>query len=561
MLQTADRVTAAVDALDLGSRALLDLWLRQGVDDNRIAALLRLPPAEVGRRRARALERLGGVVDGDGSPDLEAVRAALCRLSATRPGRISGTASRRPARAPSRGAGDPGAARPRNGHPGAARRANGASGRRLVRIRPGPDAPVLASTPTVPVAAGDGVAPPAPLGELRWPAGRRVRRPPTARVAVAILIVLMAGAVVVAVDRLGGADERAAPSAARPLLEPAGRAAPSRAARKAPANVYAGATSTSVPAALRDVPERVYVPNNAAGTVDVIDPKRFKVIRSFGVGQVPHHITPDWAMERLYVNNTASNSLTVIDPRKGRPVRKISVTDPYNLYFTPDGRRAIVVAERFERLDFRDARTWKLIKSVPIPWSGVNHLDFSRDGRYLLASTEFSGMVVKVDTARMKITGQLRVGGLPVDVKLSPDGRVFYVANQDARGGVSVIDAGRMRQLAFLRTGSGAHGLSLSRSARSLFVSNRLDGSISVIDLRRRRVRSKWRIGGSPDMLQISPNGRQLWVSNRFSSDLSVVDTRTGRLIRKIPVGAAPHGLAYFPQPGRFSVGHNGVYR
>ena len=327
-----------------------------------------------------------------------------------------------------------------------------------------------------------------------------------------------------------------------------------------PGGVYAAATSTRLSAAVRGFPERVYVPNSGSGTVDVIDPATFKVVGHYPVGTVPHHVTPAWDMKSLYVDNTNSNSLTQIDPRTGKPERTIGVTDPYNLYFTPNGKRAIVVAERYGRLDFRDPHSWKLIKSVPIPWPGIDHLDFSANGHYLIASTEYSGRVVKVDTQSMRLTGALDAGGQPVDVKLAPDGSVFYVANQ-GRGGVSVIDPKKMKEVAFLPTGAGAHGLAISRDARSLYVSNRIAGTISVIDLARQKVTRTWQIGGSPDMLQVSPDGRQLWASGRYDSSVYVVDTRTGRLLHSIQVGTQPHGLAYFPQPGRFSIGHNGVYR
>ncbi len=308
------------------------------------------------------------------------------------------------------------------------------------------------------------------------------------------------------------------------------------------------------------VPERVYVPNNGAGTVHVIDPMTFNIVGEFPVGRRPHHITPSWDLSRLYVNNTESNSLTELDPRTGRPVATIEVTDPYNLYFTLDGNRAIVVAERYKRLDFRDPHTWELIKSVSIPWSGVDHLDFSADGRYLLASTEFSGHVVKVDVDTMGVTDRVEVGGLPIDVRLAPDGSDFYVANQ-GRHGVSIIDPDSMREVGFLHTGKGAHGVAVSRDTTALYVSNRLAGTISVIDVAARQVRTAWMIGGSPDMLQVSPDGRHLWVSGRYDDLVYVVDTTSGEVLHSIKVGANPHGLAYFPQAGRFSVGHNGVYR
>src|SRR4029453_14412243 len=114
----------------------------------------------------------------------------------------------------------------------------------------------------------------------------------------------------------------------------------------------------------------------------------------------------------LYVDNTYGNALTVVDPRTGHPTgRIIPVTDPYNLYFTPDGSKAIVVAERNRRLDFRDPRSWRLIKSVPIPAAGPDHLDFSAGAPFLLGSAEFGGGGFRGSTTSMRVTGSLHVGG------------------------------------------------------------------------------------------------------------------------------------------------------
>ncbi|MGQ0549999.1 MAG: YncE family protein [Armatimonadota bacterium] len=371
---------------------------------------------------------------------------------------------------------------------------------------------------------------------------------------VVLAAALMMVAFVAGVDVSTRSRSHAAAPRSSTRVRPSGRA------EHSPINVYAETLSWRRRAMVSEVPERVYVPNSGAGTVDVIDPATFEVVGHFPVGEVPHHITPSWDMSRLYVDNTRSGSLTEIDPKTSRPIRTIPVPDPYNLYFTLDGTTAIVVAERYRRLDFRDPDTWTLIKSVPIPWSGVDHLDLSADGRYLLASTEFAGVVVKVDLMAMEIAGHVDVGGKPVDVRLAPDGSVFYVANQ-GRHGVSIIDPVLMQEVAFLPAGPGSHGLQVSRDAKTLYVSSRLAGTISVIDLSARQIRDTWIVGGSPDMLQVSPDGRQLWVSNRFTDTVSVVDTETGHVLKIIRVGRNPHGLTYFPQPGRFSLGHNGVYR
>ena len=332
----------------------------------------------------------------------------------------------------------------------------------------------------------------------------------------------------------------------------------------APFNVYANAMSSVVPCPLCEIPPRVYVPNSTAGTVDVIDPLTFKVIDHYAVGAIPHHIAPAWDMSELYVDNEASSYLTVIDIHTGRPTGgKINIPFPYNLYFTPDGNKAIDVVERLQRIEFRDPHNgWRLLGSVPIPWPGADHLDFSADGSYLMISTEYSGIVARVDVVNMKLTGYVRVGGLPIDVKLSPDGTLFYVSNQ-GRMGVSVIDPAAMQEIQFIPTGRGAHGLQIGRDTHLLYVSNRLEGTISVIDFATRREVSKWPIpgGGSPDMLQLNPDGTQLWASGRYNATVYVFSTVTGLLITKIRVGPQDHGLTYFPNVGLHSLGHNGVYR
>jgi YVTN family beta-propeller protein len=308
------------------------------------------------------------------------------------------------------------------------------------------------------------------------------------------------------------------------------------------------------------VPSRVYVPNSDDNTVDVIDPATYQVVSHFRVGKLPQHVTPSWDMKTLYVDNDLGNSLTPIEPRTGEPGPPIPVIDPYNLYFTLDGTRAVVVAEARRRLDFRDPHTWAVVKSVPVPCKGVDHGDFTVDGREMVLSCEFSGELLRVDVGRMEVTGTLKVGGSPVDVRISPDGTVFYVANQK-RHGVSVIDATKFKEIAFIPTGKGAHGLYPSRDATSLYVSNRLNGTVSVISFATRSVTATWTTGGSPDMGGVTTDGSQLWLSGRYDRVVYVIDTGSGAVLHRIPVGKGPHGLCVFPQPGRLSLGHTGNFR
>ena len=338
-----------------------------------------------------------------------------------------------------------------------------------------------------------------------------------------------------------------------------------RLAHAASLDLYAHDQAGMISAVARRALARVYVPNSAGDSVDVIDPHTFKVVERFPVGASPQHVTPSHDLKTLYVNNDVGNTLTPIDPVTGRPGTPIPVDDPYNLYFTIDGRYAIVVAERLHRLDFRDAHTFHLVRALTVPCAGVNHMDFSSNGRYVIASCEFSGRLLKVDVRRFRVLGVRtlpRRFSMPQDVRSSPDAKVFYVADL-AAGGVWEINPVHLKVIGFIHTGSGAHGLVVGRNGKVLYVANRNEGSVSVISFKSRKVIHKWHIpgGGSPDMGEVSANGKVLWLSGRYNSVVYAIETRTGHLIARIPVGPSPHGLSVWPQPGRYSLGHTGNMR
>ena len=330
-------------------------------------------------------------------------------------------------------------------------------------------------------------------------------------------------------------------------------------------DLYAADRPNALNSVVQKFPSRVYVPNSGSNTIDVIDPATYKVVAHFDVGKQPQHVVPSWDLKTLWVLNDLGNSLTKMDPMTGKKGETVPVDDPYNMYYTPDGKYAMVVAEARARLDFRDPATMQLVTSVKVPCKGVDHLDFSPSGRYLIASCEFSGKLVKVDIKEKKVAGLLSLGNrraMPQDVKLSPDGKTWYVADMMSDG-VFMVDGDNFKVLGFMRTGKGAHGLYVSRDSKSLYVSNRGEGSVAVIDFATKKIAQTWRIpgGGSPDMGGVSADGKVLWLSGRWHSEVYAISTEDGKLLAKVPVGRGPHGLCVYPQPGRYSLGHTGIFR
>ena len=375
-----------------------------------------------------------------------------------------------------------------------------------------------------------------------------------------------------------------------------------------PANLYSETAAGKLSPAVQGALPRVYVPNRRANTVSVIDPETLQVIDTFKVGRNPQHVVPSWDLKTLWVANNAEGrtdgSLTPIDPRTGKPGKPIAVDDPYNMYFTPDGKSAIVVAEARKRLDFRDPQTMAAQYSIDVPGCpGINHADFSIDGRFAIFTCEFSGTIVKIDLANRKVGAYLQLQmpntrfkevrgprveagkvwepgeseictvtkGMPQDIRSSPDGKRFYIADMHADG-VHIIDGEAFKQVGFIPTGLGAHGLYPSRDGKSLYVANRGshrihgpkkgNGGVAVIDFASEKVVARWGVpgGGSPDMGNISADGKYLWLAARYDDVIYRFDTASGA-VEQIKVGAEPHGLTVWPQPGRYSLGHTGNLR
>ncbi|ANC43442.1 MULTISPECIES: YncE family protein [Burkholderiaceae] len=345
-----------------------------------------------------------------------------------------------------------------------------------------------------------------------------------------------------------------------------------------PANLYSEASAGHQSPAVSGALSRVYVPNLRSNDVYVIDPATYKVVDKFPVGYSPQHVVPSWDLHTLWVANNAEGrtdgSLTPIDPKTGKPGKEVPVDDPYNMYFTPDGKEAIVVAEAHARLDFRDAHTMALKSVLDVPQcKGINHADFSIDGKYAIFTCEFGGQLAKIDMVNRKVAGYLEIDkkGMPQDIRISPDGKVFYVADMMADG-VFLVDGDSFRKIGFIHTGVGTHGLYPSRDGTKLYVANRGSnlvhgprhgkGSVSVIDFATRKLLVTWPIpgGGSPDMGNVSADGKELWLSGRFDDVVYAINTTTGA-VKTIPVGMEPHGLTVWPQPGRYSLGHTGNMR
>jgi DNA-binding beta-propeller fold protein YncE len=331
-------------------------------------------------------------------------------------------------------------------------------------------------------------------------------------------------------------------------------------------DVYAATTPRPLRRAVARDPAYLYVPNSIGAPITtVISQRTHRVVKVLRTGELSQHVTPSYDLRRLYVEASASNQIDVIDPRTARITHRYAVDRPYNLYFTPDGKAAVVMAEEYDQIVFTDPHTFRREAVVTDPsCRGPNHADFSANGQYFLVTCEFSGSLLKVSTLTHKVLGKLSLGPFsqPQDVRLSPDGRTFYVADM-GRNQLDRIGWDNLKVIGFTPTPSMPHGIYPSRDGKYLYVSDRGAGEVSVVSLSSNKIVDTWRIpgGGTPDMGGVSADGRVLWLSGRQDGYVYGWNTTSGKLIARIYVGGSPHGLLVWPQPGRYSLGHTGNMR
>jgi len=327
--------------------------------------------------------------------------------------------------------------------------------------------------------------------------------------------------------------------------------------------VYAAGRPGRLSASVKGFPDLVYVPNSGSNTVDVIDPHTFKIIDHFAVGIQPQHVIPSYDLKTLWVANDLNDTLTRIDPATGHKLDTIKIKILTTCTTRQMASSRSLSPNGFAGWTSMTRARMKLVETLPVPCRGIDHMDFAANGRFLIASCEYSGDLVKVDVSTRKVLSTLKLppGAMPQDVRLTPDGSVFYVADMVGQR-LYVIEGNAFKVLEFIPTGKGTHGLLFQPRLKWLYVSNRGEGTISLLDVQTRKLGTN---GGfrrrQPDMGGVSADGKCCGclddTTRRYMPSIpaTVICSRGSRSAKARTV------CALYPQPGRYSLGHTANLR
>jgi len=281
----------------------------------------------------------------------------------------------------------------------------------------------------------------------------------------------------------------------------------------------------------------VFVVNSNDANIDMIDLATHQITKTIPLLREPHHLVLSPDGKSIVVGDTTGNALFFLDPHTGDIQRKITVSDPYQLQYSPNGKLLTTAGLARNQIDIYDANTYALLHRVPAR-SMPSHIAYTPDSSVVFVSLQGTNALIAIRTSDGAVLWTTKVGRTPAGV-FWDRGRLLVGDMGEAH--IAVVDPKTGHVERTIPTGRGAHTMFFNLDHSLIYATNRVDGSISVIDPVTLQVKRTISVPGGPDDLEFPPDGK-IWAALRFAQSVAIIDPATGA-IERIPVGRSPHGI------------------
>lgn len=320
---------------------------------------------------------------------------------------------------------------------------------------------------------------------------------------------------------------------------------------------------------------RVYVADEGANTVSVIDATSFKKTGSIPVGLGPHNVQVSPDGKWVWVTNNGepgkaaqtmpaekmpkaehgamagAGAVWAIDTATGAVVAKVPVgKDPAHVVVASDGRTAYINNGGDNTVSVLDTGTQRVVAVIPVGAS-PHGLRISPDGKQVWVANLKGGTVSVIDTASRKQVVQIAAGKGPAQVGFTPDGRFGFVSLSEENK-VAVIDPVSRKVIRKIAVGTVPIQLYATPDSKLLLVANQGTAdkpgkTVSVIDVASMKVAATIETGAGAHGVVIDPEGRHAFITNTYANTVSVIDIGARKVIATVPVGKGPNGISMAP--------------
>jgi len=141
----------------------------------------------------------------------------------------------------------------------------------------------------------------------------------------------------------------------------------------------------------------VFVVNSNDANISVIDLATHQVIKTIPLLREPHHLVLSPDKRSLVVGDTTGNALFFLDPRTGDVQRRVTVSDPYQLLYSPNAKFLTTAGLARNQIDIYDANTLALLHRVPAR-SMPSHIAYSPDSSMVFVSLQGTNRLIAIRT-------------------------------------------------------------------------------------------------------------------------------------------------------------------
>jgi YVTN family beta-propeller protein len=303
---------------------------------------------------------------------------------------------------------------------------------------------------------------------------------------------------------------------------------------------------------------RIVQTNSAGTTVSLIDPATNTVVGVINGIEVNHGATSAPDGSRLYISNEAEKTLDVVDTKTLKVIKSIPLTaHPNNVSISKDGKRVYVaIAAAPGAVDVIDTATMTRAKSIPVKGNAHNTY-VTPDGKYVLCGSVAGRMLTVIDQKTEEPVWSLAFdkGVRPIAFDQKPDGSTnrLFIQLSDFNG-FAIVDFDQRKEVRRVSLpelpeservteglqGSPSHGIGVTPDKKTLWVLSKMNSRIYEYSMPDLKLMGEAPTGHHPDWLTFTPDSKAVYIANAGSNSVTVVDIGTRKVVKEIPVGYVP---------------------
>jgi YVTN family beta-propeller protein len=244
---------------------------------------------------------------------------------------------------------------------------------------------------------------------------------------------------------------------------------------------------------------------------------------------------------KAYIGLFGDNAVAVVDIDAGKVLTTLPVTAPDGLVITPDGAKVYVSSNTTGMIDVIDTAKDQMATQIAAGVSPAG-LAISPDGRYVVAAIQGDGKAAIIDTTTDAIIGGPAISKAH-NTALSSDGLTAYIASQAAAAPsvdlVSVPGASVSATYAIDKAPRA-----LCAAAGNLYVTVTGSDQIEVLNAATGALGTPITTGGMPHDIRPTLDGKQVLTVAQSAGELELIDPATGTITARVATGKTPHWIS-----------------